>query len=114
MALSDYYSILQVSPDATLEQIKQSYRRLVRLHHPDLNKQASDDRIKALNEAYEVLGDAIRRAAYDALLLQDRRNAVLRELLLQQQKSRPPEKKMTWTEGVAGFVRELKKEMRDD
>jgi curved DNA-binding protein CbpA len=48
MLQEDYYTILGVHSDATLEQIKRAYRRLVRLHHPDLNKDAQDDRIKRI------------------------------------------------------------------
>ena len=114
MSLKDYYAILEVAPSATLEQIKRSYRRLVRLHHPDLNKEAKDTQIKQLNEAYEVLSDLTRRAAYDALRLQEMRLAAAREMLRRQQEEAKREPKMTWAEGIAGFVRELKKEMHDE
>lgn len=119
--MSDYYILLEVSPEASQEEIKRSYRRLARMHHPDLNAEALDIHIKRLNEAYGVLRDPKKRAAYDAERAEEaRRIAILR---LQQQKmvelkrrraQAQREKKMTWAEGVVGFVRELKKEMRDD
>jgi curved DNA-binding protein CbpA len=114
MPQPDYYSILEVPVNATLAQIKRSYRRLVRLHHPDLNKQANDRRIKQLNEAYEVLSDAARRAAYDAQRLQEMRNAAIREAIRRQREEALREPRMTWREGIIGFFTELKKGMSDD
>ncbi|MBE3561453.1 MAG: DnaJ domain-containing protein [Ktedonobacteraceae bacterium] len=127
MPLPDYYSILEVPATATLEQIKQAYRRLVRRYHPDLNKETRDTQIKRLNEAYEILSDAAKRAAYDALLLEELRHAALQRTLRHQREAlqrrtepspatpaKPREPKMTWAEGFAGFVRELKKGIRDE
>jgi curved DNA-binding protein CbpA len=119
MPVPDYYTTLEVPRRATLAQIKKSYRRLVRLHHPDLHKEAQDTRIKQLNEAYEVLSNATRRAAYDALLLEQLRAAALLELMRQQQAEgrlitpQEQEAKMTWAQGIVGFLRELKKGMKD-
>src|SRR5581483_2631477 len=79
MPLKNYYAILEVPRHATLTQIKQSYRRLARLYHPDLNKQIHDDRIKQLNEAYDVLSDTARRLHYDIVLLEEMRNALILE-----------------------------------
>ncbi|HEV2656787.1 MAG TPA: DnaJ domain-containing protein [Ktedonobacteraceae bacterium] len=110
----DYYALLEVSRDASLAQIKRAYRRLVRLYHPDVNKQAREDRIRQLNEAYEVLGDLAKRAAYDALLLQELRNAALQELLRRQREEAQRQPRMTWTQGVVGFVKELKKALREE
>jgi|SRR5579884_672914 len=106
--MHDYYKILEVPPTATEAEIKRSYRRLVRLHHPDLNKQARDIHIKRLNEAYAVLRDPVKRAAYDAELAETLR--LLEERRRQQAKKEP---EMTWIEGIFGFVRELKKELKD-
>ena len=47
---SNYYAILNVSADASKDEIKQAYRQLVRLHHPDLNAQAQDEEIKRLRK----------------------------------------------------------------
>jgi curved DNA-binding protein CbpA len=106
--------LLEVSRDASLAQIKRSYRRLVRLYHPDINKQARQDRIRQLNEAYEVLGDVTKRAAYDALLLQELRNAALQELLRRQREEAQRQPRMTWSQGIVGFVKEFKKALREE
>jgi curved DNA-binding protein CbpA len=112
MPLKDYYAILEISRDATLEQIKQSYRRLARRYHPDLNKHIHDDRIKQLNEAYDVLSDTVRRLHYDIAMLEQMRNALILDMIRRQQEQARREPKMTWREGVVGFVREMKKEMQ--
>jgi curved DNA-binding protein len=68
MEFKDYYEILGVSRDASAEDIKRSYRKLARKYHPDVSKVAdAEARFKDLGEAYEVLKDAEKRAAYDAL-----------------------------------------------
>ena len=63
-----HYQVLQVSPQATADEIKQSYRRLAKKFHPDVNGgKANADLIIKLNAAYEVLGDEQQRRAYDYL-----------------------------------------------
>ncbi len=115
MPLPDYYAILGVLPTATLDEIKQAYRRLARIYHPDLQPQITHDaRIKQLNEAYHVLSDLSKRAAYDMRRLQEVRHALIMEVLRQQQEAAKREPKMTWTQGAAGFVRELKKSLREE
>lgn len=69
MAKRDYYMILGVPPTATSEEIKKAYRTLSKKYHPDLNpdlKTVSDERMKELVEAYNVLNDEARRKQYDA------------------------------------------------
>lgn len=62
----DYYEVLGVERGAGEQDIKRAYRNLARKYHPDINKAAdAEDRFKELNEAYEVLSNADRRAAYD-------------------------------------------------
>jgi molecular chaperone DnaJ len=62
----DYYDVLGVGRGASAAEIKQAYRRLARQHHPDINKEPDAESIfKDINEAYEVLGDDQKRAAYD-------------------------------------------------
>lgn len=65
-AKRDYYEVLGVARNATEEDIKKSFRRLARQYHPDVNKEkGAEARFKEINEAYEVLGDAQKRQAYD-------------------------------------------------
>jgi uncharacterized membrane protein len=64
----DYYAILGVPRDATQEQIKEAYRRLVKIYHPDRNPSPeAEEMFKLINEAYQVLSDPARRAGYDVL-----------------------------------------------
>jgi curved DNA-binding protein len=68
MEYKDYYQILGVSRDASEEAIKKAYRRLARKYHPDVSKESgAEERFKEVAEAYEVLRDAEKRAAYDRL-----------------------------------------------
>ena len=68
MEFKDYYSIVGVPRDATPDDIKRAYRRLARKHHPDVsNDPQAEARFKELGEAYEVLKDPVKRAAYDRL-----------------------------------------------
>jgi molecular chaperone DnaJ len=63
----DLYKVLGVSRDASQEDIKRAYRKLVRKYHPDANPgdKEAEQRFKAINEAYEVLGDPQKRRQYD-------------------------------------------------
>jgi curved DNA-binding protein len=66
MEFRDYYRDLGVERDATPEEIKKAYRRLARKYHPDVSKEPdAEARMRAVNEAYAVLSDPERRAAYD-------------------------------------------------
>lgn len=68
MEFKDYYAIMGVARDATQDEIKRAYRKLARKYHPDVSKEAdADAHFKDLGEAYEVLKDAEKRAAYDQL-----------------------------------------------
>ena len=66
MKFKDYYQTLGVAREASADDIKHAYRRLARKYHPDLNKEPdAEARFKELGEAYEVLKDPEKRAAYD-------------------------------------------------
>lgn len=115
MALPDYYAILDVTQDANLEQIKSSYRRLARLFHPDVNRQMQDSYIKIINEAYSVLSDPLRRATYDIQLLEEKKREIILDLIIQQrEQARNAQKRVTWGEGVKGFVRGFKRGIRGE
>ena len=67
MATKDYYKILGVGKEASQEDIKKSYRKLARKHHPDLNAgdKRSEEKFKEISEAYAILSDEKKRAEYD-------------------------------------------------
>ena len=70
MDSKDYYEILQVSPSASAKAIAAAYRRLVRKYHPDTNPSPdATHRTQAINEAYDVLSDPVKRAEYDRMRL---------------------------------------------
>ncbi len=68
----DYYEVLGVPRDATAKAIRDTYRKLARQYHPDLQdtpskKKAAEEKFKEINEAHEVLGDPAKRKKYDQL-----------------------------------------------
>ena len=68
MDFKDYYSALGVARDATADDIKKAFRKLARKYHPDVSKERdAEARMKEVNEAYTVLSDPEKRAAYDQL-----------------------------------------------
>ncbi|WP_428610221.1 DnaJ C-terminal domain-containing protein [Sedimenticola sp.] len=68
MQYKDYYAVMGVNKEATQDEIKRAYRRLARKYHPDVSKEVdAEKRFKEVGEAYEVLKDPEKRAAYDQL-----------------------------------------------
>src|SRR5688572_18081104 len=66
MEFKDYYQVLGVARDAPAEDIRKAYRQLARKYHPDVSKEPdADARMKEVNEAWAVLQDPEKRAAYD-------------------------------------------------
>ncbi len=65
----DYYKTLGISRDATTADIKKAFRKLARLHHPDVakDKKSAETKFKEINEANEVLSDPKKRKTYDTL-----------------------------------------------
>jgi curved DNA-binding protein len=68
MQYKDYYSIMGLKRDASQDEVKKAYRKLARKYHPDVSKEKdAEAKFKELGEAYEVLKDPEKRAAYDQL-----------------------------------------------
>src|SRR5438128_2966294 len=68
-ATKDYYSILGVKKNASVEEIRKAFRKLARKHHPDVNPgdKKAEERFKELSEANDVLSDPKKRKIYDQL-----------------------------------------------
>jgi curved DNA-binding protein len=68
-AFKDYYQTLGISRDASTADVKKAFRKLARVHHPDVakDKKSAEEKFKAINEANEVLSDPAKRKKYDHL-----------------------------------------------
>lgn len=68
MSKRDYYEVLGVAKTASEDELKKAYRKLARKYHPDVNRdnpKEAEEKFKEVNEAYEILSNAERRAQYD-------------------------------------------------
>lgn len=65
----NYYEVLGIARDASQADVKKAFRKLARIHHPDVakDKSTAEEKFKEINEAYEVLSDAEKRKKYDTL-----------------------------------------------
>ena len=66
---ANYYEVLEISRYANQREIKSAFRRLARKYHPDRNSTVSDDIMKTINIAFEILSDPIKRQQYDETLV---------------------------------------------
>lgn len=73
----DYYKVLGVEKAASAEEIKKKYRELALKYHPDRNNgdKEAEEKLKQINEAYEVLSDSQKRQSYDRFGIRDRRQS---------------------------------------
>ena len=67
MSKRDYYEVLGVDSSASEQEVKKAFRRIAMKYHPDRNPddQKADEKFKEAQEAYEILGDADKKATYD-------------------------------------------------
>lgn len=96
--MKDYYKILQVASDASPEVIQMAYKALAKKYHPDLNpgqEEAMQEKMKDLNEAYEILSDKDKRWQYNQSFYQNEESSHYSE-------SEPP--RNSWTESSYGCV----------
>jgi curved DNA-binding protein CbpA len=77
----DYYRTLGLIPDSSAEEIKKEYRKLAMQYHPDRNggNPKSEEHLKEINEAYQILGDEEKRRLYDLQYRQSFENYVFHE-----------------------------------
>ena len=111
----DHYAVLRIHRDASAEEIQRAYRTLALRYHPDRNT-APDaaTRMAAINEAYEVLRDPGKRAMYDTQRREKKQRAEAQAAYQRRQQQIKREPDMTWVEGIIGFVKELKKGLKDE
>ena len=69
----DYYLVLGISREASLDQIKNAFRNVAKAHHPDMTHSKDSERFRQIQEAYETLADVKKRKAYDSELKRQER-----------------------------------------
>ncbi len=89
--VKDYYAILGVSSQASLEEIRLAYRRLARVYHPDLSIDPdAEEHFKEVNEAYDILANAEKRRAYDYFTAGTAEDEPVEPASMSQQPPEPP------------------------
>ncbi len=78
----NYYNVLNVSYDATLEEIKKSYRKLVKRYHPDVSKNNETKKLSLIMNAYEILSDEYKRNLYDYEYFAEKNNTYEKRVIL--------------------------------
>jgi len=86
--MKDFYYILGLEPDCTLDEVKEAYRKLSKKLHPDLNQgdKYFEDRFRDIQEAWETLRDPVKRSQYDQALRKIRSNPVEEQVFTKQQR----------------------------
>ena len=119
------YEILEVSEKASKEIIEKAYKTLAKKYHPDLqapeNKKSAEDKMKLINEAYDILSDDIKRQEYDGKLQLERDEIKRREIQRQineqqkknQEKSNTQQASNTIRPNYGAFVNETKNEINN-
>lgn len=81
----DYYSLLEIWPSCSIDEVKNSYFRLAKLHHPDVAGDTPEnrERFKLINEAYSILSDSQERHQYDEYLRKTKKSSKDTSLLLE-------------------------------
>lgn len=83
MSKNTLYEVLEVSENASAEVIEKAYKVLAKKYHPDLqseaNKKSAENKMKKINEAYDVLGNEEKRKEYDKVLEQEREEQGLKQ-----------------------------------
>src|SRR5258706_6054154 len=97
---TDFYAVLGVGRDAEENEIKKAYRKLAMEHHPDRNNgdKAAEEKFKEITEAYEVLRDPDKRAAYDRYGLAGVRG-----------RSQPDAMHFDLSQALSGFMRDFRR-----
>ena len=81
MAMKNYYEVLGLTPDVSGEEIKKAYRKLAKQYHPDRKHDDAkgDEKIKEINEAYQVLGHEEKRRIYDLMSVRAQENLLFQD-----------------------------------
>ena len=89
--MENYYKILEVDRDASPEVIEKAYKALVKKNHPDLKegleKKEAEEKIKKINEAYDILSDVVKKEEYDKNLTQTEISSEEYETLLREKET---------------------------